>query len=76
MNKSRRYLLEYAVKPIPIVHIGIVGLGHRGMKAVERYALVEGAEIVALADRDSERVEAANVLIESSGRSRGRVYSA
>ena len=75
MNKSRRYLLEYAVKPIPIVHIGIVGLGHRGMKAVERYALVEGAEIVALADRDSERVEAANVLIESSGRSRGRVYS-
>ncbi|MBP5360798.1 MAG: acetylgalactosaminidase, partial [Bacteroidaceae bacterium] len=68
MKTSRRQLLEYAVKPLPLVHIGIVGLGHRGLKAVERYALVEGAEIIALADRDPLRVEAANKLIADSGR--------
>lgn len=75
MKTSRRQLLEYAVKPLPLVHIGIVGLGHRGLKAVERYALVEGAEIIALADRDPLRVEAANKLIADSGRPKGREYS-
>ena len=70
-----RQLLEYSVKPLPTVHIGIVGLGHRGLKAVERYALVEGAEIIALADRDPQRVEAANRLMEADGRPKGREYS-
>ena len=72
---SRRRLLELAVRPLPLVHIGIVGLGHRGIKAVERYALVEGAEIIALADRDAMRVEAANGVMADSGRPQARSYS-
>ena len=75
MVRDRRTLLEYAANPLNTVHIGIIGLGHRGMKAVERYALVEGAEIVALADRDPQRVEAANMLMAASGRPKGREYT-
>lgn len=75
MVRDRRTLLEYAANPLNTVHIGIIGLGHRGMKAVERYALVEGAEIVALADRDPQRVEAANKLMAASGRPKGREYT-
>ena len=62
-------LLEYTVPPLDIVHIGIVGLGNRGMKAVGRYELVPGAEIVALADhKESSTITANRTLIMSGPR--------
>ncbi len=72
--ENRRHLLEMTAPPIPLVHIGIIGLGHRGQKAVERYALVEGAEIVALADHQQENLLSANRLLHDSGRPKAREY--
>ena len=75
MKMSRRRLLEYTAPPIGILHIGIVGLGHRGLKAVERYALVERAEIVAVADNNVHKTAEANRLIVASGRPKAKEYA-
>jgi predicted homoserine dehydrogenase-like protein len=40
--------------PIPHVRIALIGLGQRGMKTLERYAYIQGASIVCIADIDSK----------------------
>ena len=75
LSDTRRALLEFAAPPLPTVHVGIIGMGRRGMKAVERYALVDGAEIVAVADHKAEAVAEANRLLLASGRDRAHEYS-
>ena len=72
---SRSQLLEFAAPPISMVHVGIVGLGHRGLKAVERYALVEGVEIVAVADHKASSTAEANRLLVVSGRPEAKVFN-
>ncbi len=69
-----RRLLEHTVPPLDTVHIGIVGLGHRGMKAVDRYELVPGAEITALADRKESCTIAANQVLVASNRPKAHAY--
>lgn len=72
-NNMRR-LLELTSKPLETVHIGIVGLGNRGMKAVDRYELVPGAVISALADHKESSTITANRILISSGRPEARTY--
>lgn len=69
-----RNLLEYAAKPLDRVRIGIVGLGNRGMKAVARYELVPGADIVALADHKETSTITANRILVQSGRPSANTY--
>lgn len=69
-----RQLIEFCSKPLPVVHIGIVGLGNRGMKAVDRYELVPGAEITALADHKESSTINANRTLVSSGRPSAHTY--
>lgn len=40
----------YAAPALPVVRVGIIGLGDRGSGAVERLSFIEGVEIKALAD--------------------------
>lgn len=70
-----RRLLEMTAKPIPLVHIGIIGLGHRGLKALDRYAIVPGAQIVALADHQETSLQEANRRLAESGRPAAKIYS-
>lgn len=70
----RRHLLEMTAPPIPIVHVGIIGLGHRGMKALDRYAIVRGADIIALADHQPKSLEEANRRLRESGRPQATAY--
>ena len=67
-------LLEFATSPISTVHIGIVGLGGRGMKAVDRYAIVPGAEITALADHKESSTITANRMLIMSERPEAHTY--
>ena len=43
-------LIDFAVSPIETVRIGFIGLGSRGIAALERYTHIEGARIAALCD--------------------------
>ncbi|MDD3737852.1 MAG: Gfo/Idh/MocA family oxidoreductase [Lentimicrobiaceae bacterium] len=55
-------VLGLACEPIPLVRVGIIGLGMRGYMAVDRFRYIEGAEIVALCDLYPERVEQSEEL--------------
>lgn len=65
---TSQHVLALSCPPIPLVRIGLVGLGQRGMKTLERYAFIEGAEIRCLADISAERLEMAAQQLEQSGR--------
>ena len=60
--------LELRMPPMPLVRIGLVGLGRRGMRTLERYAFVDGAEIKYLLDTDRSKAEEANAKLAQSGR--------
>lgn len=59
--------------PIPLVRIALIGLGGRGMKTLERYAFIHGAEIRYLVDIDEQRVLLANQELTQSGRPQAKV---
>ena len=42
---SKRHVIGLRCAPIPKVRIGLVGLGQRGMRTLERYAFISGAAI-------------------------------
>ncbi len=64
----------YAAPKIETVRIGIIGLGNRGPGAVERMSNIEGVEIVALCDKDMDRVKAAQEILQKHGLKTAREY--
>ena len=67
-NTHSPHALALSCPPIPLVRIGLVGLGRRGMKTLERYVNIKGAEIRMLADVDEKKLNAANEALMRSGR--------
>lgn len=65
-------MLEFRTEPIKNIRIALIGLGQRGMKTLERYAYIRGAEIRFVADLDEERLEIANAVLAASGRPQAR----
>ena len=41
-SPTRSRVLQLAHPPIPIVRIGIIGLGNRGLLTLQRYLQIEG----------------------------------
>lgn len=58
-----------------MLRVGFIGLGYRGMLAVERYLHIPGAEIAAVCDIDSSRLGQALAKISDSGRTPAAAYS-
>lgn len=58
--------------PVPKVRIALIGLGQRGMKTLQRYAYIEGAEICAVADLYPQRTADANAALNADGRPQAR----
>ncbi len=51
-SHSQRFNMSgYAAPPLPVIRVGIIGLGDRGSEAVERLSYIEGVEIKALCDK-------------------------
>ncbi len=65
---SSNHVLELRCPALPVVRIGLVGLGQRGLATLKRYAFIDGAEIRCLADTDPERLDEANRALTASGR--------
>jgi hypothetical protein len=58
----------YAAPAIPVVRIGIIGLGDRGSDAVQRLSYIDGVEIKALGDKREVCVKESNKYLTSIGR--------
>lgn len=63
-------------EPLEKVRIGVIGLGMRGMDAVDRLLWIEGVEITAVCDVVPERVSKAQKIVTDRGKSEPAGYSA
>jgi len=59
---------QLSCPPIPLVRIALIGLGQRGLKTLERYAYIDGAQITCLVDLSQERLALASELLERTNR--------
>ena len=57
------------------MRLGIIGLGQRGLRTIQRYRHIEGATIVALSDIYPERIQEAQTLLSSLGCPEAKGYS-
>jgi hypothetical protein len=64
----------YAAPKLEIVHIGFIGLGHRGPSSLERLTLIEGVEIKAICDIHLDRVDKAQKMLTDSGLPAAKTY--
>jgi predicted dehydrogenase len=60
-------MCNYAAPKLTTVRIGFIGLGNRGMAAVERMNKIEGVEIKALCDLRPEKVAEATKMTSATG---------
>ena len=49
-SPTQSHVLQLSHPPIPVVRIGIIGLGNRGLLTLQRYLQIEGIEINALCE--------------------------
>jgi len=66
-NSPRFNMSGYAAPRLKTVRIGFIGLGNRGIRAVNRIPHIEGVEINAICDLRSDKVDAANKALEKAG---------
>ena len=72
---KEQHSLSPAYSPLPHVRLGIIGLGQRGLRTIQRYRYIEGATIVALSDIYPERIQEAQTLLSSLGCPEAKGYS-
>lgn len=65
----------FAAPPLPVVRIGIIGLGDRGSEAVKRLSYIEGIDIKAICDKREAAVKATQKYLGSIGRPSAREFS-
>jgi predicted dehydrogenase len=68
-SHSQRFNMSgYAAPALPVVRVGIIGLGDRGSGAVERLSFIEGVEIKALCDKREVAVKESQKYLGRIGR--------
>ena len=68
-------MIGFAADPLETVRIGVIGLGMRGPDAVNRFANMDGTEILAICDLYPEKLEGTQQILERNGRARAAEYS-
>ena len=71
---EQSHVLQLAHEPLPIVRIGFIGLGNRGMATLRRYLAIDDIDIVALCDINSTHLAEANALLSQDGRYHPHIY--
>ena len=71
---KRPNVLNLTCPAIPVVRIGFVGLGNRGILALERYMHLEGIEVKALCDLRKENIERAEHILREFGRPEAELF--
>jgi len=75
VKPSTNNMCGFAAPKIPVVRIGIIGLGQRGSDAVERLSYIDGVEITALCDKYPDRVEKAQKTLEKRNLPKAKSFS-
>jgi hypothetical protein len=74
-HKQTFNMSGYAAPAIPVVRIGIIGLGDRGSGAVQRLTYIEGVEIKALGDMRPAAVNGSQEYLKSIGRTTAQEFT-
>lgn len=72
---TRTSVQNLRCEPLSVVRMGFIGLGQRGLKTVQRYTDIPGAEIRVMADLHPESVARANQHLALSGRSVAQCFT-
>ena len=72
---EQKDVLLLTTPKLQTVRVGFVGLGMRGISAVERWSQIPGTDIVALCDVEADRVELSQKRLDKHGRHRAVAYS-
>lgn len=73
--EGQKNVLKLACEPIPLVRIGIIGLGVRASRALNRFMHIEGLEIKALCDLSPVNIEHAQNILRINKRSKADEYT-
>jgi len=73
--ESRFNMCGYAAPKLDIVRIGYIGLGVRGLMAIERILYIDGIEIAGLCDVFEDQVKKCQAIIGKHGQTRAISYS-
>ena len=65
-NVNSYPLIDFAVSPLEVVRIGFIGLGSRGVAALERFTHIEGVRIAALCDSCKDAVSKVSASLDYS----------
>lgn len=68
-------MLYYAADPIPVVRVGFIGIGMRGIGAVNRFTHIEGVEIKAVCDMEQYNLDRAQNVLSSRGAAPATEYT-
>ena len=66
-NEPPTHVLGLAHPPIPVVRIGFIGLGNRGLLTLERYMLIKHVEIKALCEIRPGNLAKGQALLTKGG---------
>ena len=66
-NEPPTHVLGLAHPPIPVVRIGLIGLGNRGLLTLERYMLIKHVEIKALCEIRPGNLAKGQALLTKGG---------
>lgn len=67
-------MIAFRAPKLSTVRIGIIGLGMRGVGAVDRLSVIDGTQIVALCDLHQDRAEKCNEVLKKNGRPTAELY--
>lgn len=73
--EGQKSVLQLRTEPLDTVRVGFIGIGMRGPGAVDRFAHIEGTEIVAICDLYPERLEQAQAILKNNNRPEAAEYS-
>ena len=68
-------MVDYAAAPIDTVRVGFIGLGMRGISAVERFIHIPGTKIVAMCDIQEPFVDRAQETLAKAGVAKAAGYT-
>ena len=67
-------VIALACDPIPVVRVGFIGLGMRGIGAVERFMYLDSVEVVALCDLEAENLARSQAVLREKTRPEAAEY--